>query len=308
MERSFIKLFLQETRFPPEACRAVLEAWDRVEAAGRLPALRGAVEAYLRSFSTEETQSALEALSEGCGVPVYTLWLLLLMAAAQPAREDFHRRGLGDGLFWETFSDLRYKALECWRVYRVWGVFVAFWYPIFYTGEILKLGRLEYQEGVFRGEGPVTVGDVTVRPGDPVKQLHIPSSGEPLTREARLDSYRRAFARFGQKQTVVAVFNFSGAEQKGYTFDVGTACTLVPLLDSSRDIYGGTTWGTAMLASDDDGKITMDVPPFCGILYELGDPPPKAPAPKEKCARQPAPAKKQPAAGKRKAPARKKQK
>ena len=78
MERSFIKLFLQETRFPPEACRAVLEAWDRVEAAGRLPALRGAVEAYLRSFSTEETQSALEALSEGCGVPVYTLGLLLL--------------------------------------------------------------------------------------------------------------------------------------------------------------------------------------------------------------------------------------
>ena len=202
MERSFIKLFLQETRFPPEACRAVLEAWDRVEAAGRLPALRGAVEAYLRSFSTEETQSALEALSEGCGVPVYTLWLLLLMAAAQPAREDFHRRGLGDGLFWETFSDLRYKALECWRVYRVWGVFVAFWYPIFYTGEILKLGRLEYQEGVFRGKGPVTVGDVTVRPGDPVKQLHIPSCGEPFTREARLDSYRRAFARFGQKPLV----------------------------------------------------------------------------------------------------------
>ena len=123
------------------------------------------------------------------------------------------------------------------------------------------------------------------------------------------------FARFGQKQTVVAVFNFSGVEQKGYTFDVGTACTLVPLLDSSRDIYGGTTWGTATLASDDDGKITMDVPPFCGILYELGDPPPKAPAPKRKCARQQSPAKgteaagkKKPAAtGKRKAPERKKQ-
>lgn len=202
MMLSFVKEFMERTQFPQEARQALQNAWGRLEAAGLLPRWKNAVEDYVRAQETELLQARLEEMERDCGVPVYTLWLLLLIAAAQPVRGTFPQRGLPEGLFWETFTDLRYKALECRKIHGVWGVFVAFWYPIFYTGKILKLGRLEYEDGIFEYAKPVTVGGVTVRPGDPVKHLHIPSSPEPFTRAARLDSYRRAYGLFGARPLV----------------------------------------------------------------------------------------------------------
>ena len=52
-----------------------------------------------------------------------------------------------------------------------------------------------------------------------------------------------AFERKGQKQRIVFVFNFSGAEQNPYTVKVPGAHRLVLLMDTDRDIYGGNRMG-----------------------------------------------------------------
>lgn len=194
MNLSFLRRFMEETAFPREALLAVEQALSLVEAAGRAPALASVVADYGENRRTDATESALQALSAATGVHPYTLWLITLMGASQPvlSRAD----GKDARILWDTFTDIRYKALECHAVYGVWGVFVGYWYPIFYKGEIEKLGRLEYQKGAFRHPRPVTVAGITVNPGDPVRILHIPSSGEPFHREARLDSYRRAWRRY----------------------------------------------------------------------------------------------------------------
>ena len=71
------------------------------------------------------------------------------MQAAQRARRDYLAQGVCEEIFWDTFCDLRYKLLECKTIHGVWGNFVASWYPIFYTCQIVKLGRLEFENAVY---------------------------------------------------------------------------------------------------------------------------------------------------------------
>lgn len=81
----------------------------------------------------------------------------------------------------------------------VWGNFVSSWYPIFYSGDIVKLGRLEYEDIPYPWETPYKKHGLVVKKGDPVKNIHIPSSGEPFDLPARLDSYKRAYGFFREE-------------------------------------------------------------------------------------------------------------
>ena len=94
---------------------------------------------------------------------------------------------------------LKYKLLECREVQGVWGNFVSFWYPIFYTCDIFKLGRLEYENTTYAWEEPYIKNGYAIKHGDPVKSVHIPSSGEPFDEAARLASYRLAYEFFREE-------------------------------------------------------------------------------------------------------------
>lgn len=62
-----------------------------------------------------------------------------------------------------------------------------------------------------------------------------------------------AFERFGRGECIIAVFNFSAREQE-YGLPLGKGCKLRVLLDSNRDIYGGSgRCGNAVLEADEDG-------------------------------------------------------
>lgn len=196
MDKEFLRLFLDKTHFPSEAARFLLEAGEKL-ASPELALKMDQAEGVFRSqdFSIEKTQPLVEQMAKEAGISPYTQWTLFLIHAAKRAREDYLAKGIGEDIFWDTFEDLKYKALECKAVHGVWGTFVAFWYPIFYSCSIVKLGRLEYESGGFHGK-PCQACGIRLAAGDPVKHIHIPSSGEAFHREARLESYRRAHGFF----------------------------------------------------------------------------------------------------------------
>ena len=197
MDQAFWNLLMERTGFPQEARREVARCGALLEASGQAPALDQAVACfYKEGLHMEAPAPQVEAIAQQAGVPAYTVWMLFLMEAAKPARQGYLAKGVPEQVVWDTFADLKYKALECKAVHGVWGNFVAFWYPIFYSCHIVKLGRLEFESTRYQGEEPYRKGAFTLLPGDPVKSVHIPSSGEPFTREARLDSYRRAYEFF----------------------------------------------------------------------------------------------------------------
>ncbi|MEH2936714.1 acyltransferase domain-containing protein [Acutalibacter sp. JLR.KK004] len=199
LDLDFMALLMDKTGFPQEAKASLLESARAMEDKGQAPALLEALDAfYQNGFSTKDAQPAIDAMAEKAALSPYTVWMLFLMQGAKRAKGDYEKKGVGEDIFWATFSDLRYKALECKENHDVWGTFVAFWYPIFYSCDIVKLGRLEYENRAYDGPAYEKNG-FSLRPGDKVKSIHIPSSGEPFNREARMDSYRQAYAFFKEE-------------------------------------------------------------------------------------------------------------
>jgi len=197
MNKEFLQLMMEKTEFPAEAKAFLSESADTLISAGQGEALNGAVEFfYENDFSMDLVQPMIQEMAERSGLSPYTVWMLFLIEAAQNAGEAFRQDGVPEEIFWATFSDLRYKAVECKEIHNVWGTFVAFWYPIFYSRDIVKLGRLEYENSTYHWDEPYAKNGFTLKKGDKVKNIHIPSSGEPFDEAARLDSYKRAYEFF----------------------------------------------------------------------------------------------------------------
>lgn len=203
MDTRFINELMEKTGFPAEAKEEVRRCGDQLAARG----LEGEFEALLEryhsaGFRAEQVQPEVDRLAEQAGFSGHTLWLLVLIQWAKRVKPEYEKKGVSGETFWATFSDLKYKVLECHEIHGVWGNFVPFWYNIFFTCDIVKLGRLEFESCTYPLDEPYTWGDITVKKGDPVKSIHIPSSGEPFDWDARLDAYRRAYAFFGEKPLI----------------------------------------------------------------------------------------------------------
>ena len=68
-------------------------------------------------------------------------------------------------------------------------------------------------------------------------------------------------------------FNFSDVPVKDYTLRLPAPMRLVPLLSSDSDIYGGSTTDALPVlepqydSKEKTWKVTLDIPPFTGLLY-----------------------------------------
>lgn len=196
MNREFLDLLMAKTGFPEEARASYRAGLAGLESAGQGPKMEKAIEDfYTNRFDMAPLSPKIEAMAKASGVHVYTVWGLFLALAGERAKADYLRKGVPEEVFWDTFCDLRYKVLECKEVQGVWGNFVAFWYPIFYRCDIVKLGRLEFENDVYHGK-PYGIDGLRLEPSDPVKSIHIPSSGEPFDTAARLNSYKKAYDFF----------------------------------------------------------------------------------------------------------------
>lgn len=192
MNLNFLQLLMEKTGFPQEAQEAYRAAAGQIDP----EEMAGTISFYYENdFDTQLTAPLIDEMAAHSGVSVYTVWGLFLALAAEKAYQAYQEAGIADQVFFDTFSDLRCKTLECKENKGVWGTFVAFWYPIFYRLDIFKLGRLEYEVISYRGPA-VTLGGHRVNPGDQVLNIHIPSSGEPFDAAARLASYKLAYEFF----------------------------------------------------------------------------------------------------------------
>ena len=196
MNRAFAEQFFERIRLQEGAVqsqRALMTAL-----ADDLDAL---VDAFCVAYDQAALAPQVEALAARAGVSPYSIWLSVLILSAESALPQYRT----EAHFWDTFQDLRYKVQECFDLHGVWGTFISVWYPRFYKGTIVSLGRMQYDQNPWYGGESIAFGDTVVNPQDPVIHLHIPSSGEPFDRETRLQSYKQAVAYFGRP--IVCVCN-----------------------------------------------------------------------------------------------------
>ena len=152
---------------------------------------------HQNGYQIKSSVEQRKALAQKAGIEFYTLNYVFLACASKKTYADYLKKGYTEDLFYETFEDLSYKLEECKEVKGVWGNFVEFWYPIFYRMDCFKLGRLEFEVIAYPKDEPTTFGDVTLKKGDFILSVHIPS-GSPLAKEGRMESYRLAYYFFPQ--------------------------------------------------------------------------------------------------------------
>ncbi|MBE6787614.1 MAG: hypothetical protein E7537_04630 [Ruminococcaceae bacterium] len=131
-------------------------------------------------------------------VNVYTADMIFILECTGYAYEDYLAKNIDLEIFYDTMKDITYKVQECKTFKGVYGIFVPEWFKGFLRLERFGLGRLQYDLWEHR-EDTVMIGDFKVEKGFKTLACHIPSSG-PLTYEAVVDSFKRAYNFFQDRQ------------------------------------------------------------------------------------------------------------
>lgn len=183
--------------FPGDVVAEVLELRERLMKSkdwGRITDLSG--EIMSRLPDSGELKCMLERAErweEELGIHKYTLDLLVLLDCWARLRTKYQEAGLPEEIFRNSLYDMHCKLMECREVYGVNGIFVGYWYDRFFAMTRFALGRLQFELDTYFLDTPYEKGEKTVKKGDPVINLHIPSSG-PLLSEDVDDALNRAAA------------------------------------------------------------------------------------------------------------------
>ena len=186
----------KKLNFPAESIPVLEAALRTIEADASAAAdLKAACDSLLCPNSRKYLPR-LQAIADKTGIHRYTVDMVVLLKAAERMPEQYAARGLPEDVLWDSMEDLKFKLIECWDCYGIWGTFVTEWFPRFFICDRFKLGRLEfepsyyYQTADYKG---------IIKDGDPAVGIHIPS-GEPLKREAVLDALHRAYEFYSDRR------------------------------------------------------------------------------------------------------------
>ena len=121
------------------------------------------------------------------------LLLYLFVRFAVDAHEQYRALGIGDDVYFDTFSDIRIWCLNCARYYGEYGIDEYGWLQEHVQLRLFRLGRLQFQPCPIDRE--VWVDGTTVFRNQIVLNVHIPE-GEPLDIRMAEESFARACTFF----------------------------------------------------------------------------------------------------------------
>lgn len=198
----FAQAFLQRYNYPENAVSEFMRVLCRLEEDRAFASeIAQAVEEYMfpDASGIDTAREVLARTAKKYSENEYTLDFVFVLCCLPVLKERYTAAGYPEELFYETCDDLRCKNGECAECRGVPGTFVLDWYDGILAMRIFALGRFEYELFEYtQDEEYVTACGKVLHKGDNMLNLHIPSSGVPLTDEVRYDSYRRAHAFFSR--------------------------------------------------------------------------------------------------------------
>ena len=190
--RQYIMSFCGEFDYPAEAAAALSGAYDIINGnSGASEIFRNHTGLYNSNQLTDHGSSleAMDKISLLSGVHRYTVHLLFYICLSAHTRELYVQKNIPYSVFYDSMSDLKWKLLECHKIYGVWGSFVAWWFNRFFDLTRFALGRLQFETYEF--DRDYSKDGYSLQAGDTVLNVHIPSSG-PLRQEDCQKSYQLA--------------------------------------------------------------------------------------------------------------------
>ena len=196
--KDYLIWFLKDFEYDQTDAEHLLAAYDTVMANPEAKEqFEGAIVNYSENIDCD--YSALTAQSKKAarlvGVHNHTTDLLLFICLSKRLRALYAERDIDDAIWHDSMLDLKYKLEECKLVRGVCGMFVAFWMPGWFKMTRFALGRLQFEIVDFGRE--YQKDSITLDKQSKVLNMHIPRSGQPLSKELYEDSFARAKAFFG---------------------------------------------------------------------------------------------------------------
>lgn len=129
-----------------------------------------------------------------------SLFLYLYCRFACEAYEEYGRLGIGESIYWDTFSDITIWCENCLRDYGSYGIGEYDWLWRHTQCRLFRLGRLQFElaDAWFSWQDEKK----SIQKGQKVLNIHIPQ-GSPLRAELCDDALERAgeFFAFLPKET-----------------------------------------------------------------------------------------------------------
>lgn len=177
---------MEQACFPRDAVEDLLEKEELLKEKGCWEVLMQLAEETMEGYPeknllNDNLKKAAEWETK-TEVSRYTLELFLILRCWEIVRGKYEEKGISMEIYQDTLKDITYKLLECRDVYGINGTFVGEWYGGFFDMTRFALGRLQFEIMPYRGEEEFSQNGVTVKKGDKVINMHIPSCG-PLKKE-----------------------------------------------------------------------------------------------------------------------------
>lgn len=194
---NYIETFCNEIRFPGEAIQDLLQNYNELSTKEDcLERFNELVEYFKKNNSKDEYKvifSKLDEITKLSGIHNYTVHMLYLIALSIHTRKLYEEKNISYEIYLDSMTDLRAKLMECNELYGVWGTSAGWWEIDFFNLNLIALGRLQYELTSYEGE--YTSGKHSLKHGDTVINMHIPSHG-PLLYEDCKASFKKATLHF----------------------------------------------------------------------------------------------------------------
>jgi RimJ/RimL family protein N-acetyltransferase len=143
----------------------------------------------------QEAVEQLQQIANESSVPEYSVNLIYLISISKSLQKRYEDTRWSQQMFHDAMMDLKYKLQECHQMYDIWGNFVIWWEIGFFDLSRVALGRLQFE--IIECLADFWKDGFRIKKGDPIINLHIPSSG-PLLEKDCFQSYKAA-AQFYKK-------------------------------------------------------------------------------------------------------------
>ncbi len=180
---------LRKISMPAEVWDSIFKMFDKI---AKNPELKEVFESSVKEYLADpfafETGAYMEWLSKELDEHIYSAYLAFYIECAKGLPDKYAKLGIDEEICFASLEDISVKAIECKKLYGVYGVDVPGWYKGIFDPYIFRIGRLEYAAKEFKRDSYKDF----VKKGDRIYELHIPSAG-PLTRELVIDSFKKAY-------------------------------------------------------------------------------------------------------------------
>ena len=188
-----LKVFLEQFDYPQESRAALLDALKQlVSSREHEQAFQALLDEYEADCNCDHTalRERMKVLSLDAGIHEYTGYLLMFACMAPAMKKHYLQAGHSEEMWYTNLCDLKWKLMECWEIYRVWGTFVPEWYPRFFRVDRFGFGKLQFETIAFGRE--YHKNGLDLQPDSTVINVHIPRTGGRLERESMISAYAQA--------------------------------------------------------------------------------------------------------------------